>query len=301
MTPFETVFRPPRGAGPWFGAGAAALSLVLALALLLEALDMDASLGQLARLAVAALFLGLAALFAYWTWGCLSLRYTIDRNALTIRWGFLRQLVPLDSVERLIPAGEAEMAQVEGVSWPGYQVGRAQVEPLGDVLFYSTHRTMSDVLYVRTPAEVYAISVDDQVGFAQAVQQHQATGPDAAVGQEVRREGIAAQTFWLDPLARTLTLVLAGAFAVVVAYVLQAYPDLDESVRLRFPALGGVARMSAKSALLDIPLSAFGLVVLNLTLAAVFHSRERMVSYVLLIAAAAIQVVLLVAAAVAVA
>ena len=62
-----------------------------------------------------------------------------------------------------------------------------------------------------------------------------------------------------------------------------------------------IVRVSDKGALLDIPRSAAGFLALNLVLAVLLHSWERMVAYVLLLAGIAIQVTLLVAAAVAVA
>jgi len=53
--------------------------------------------------------------------------------------------------------------------------------------------------------------------------------------------------------------------------------------------------------LLDIPRSALGFLAVDLTLAVVLHSWERMVGYVLLLAGIAVQITLLIAAVVAVA
>jgi hypothetical protein len=119
--------------------------------------------------------------------------------------------------------------------------------------------------------------------------------------QVVERWGIAAQTFWLDEQALFLSGLLIGTFFVVLGYVLSVYPDLNDVVALRFPAFGGVARLSDRENLLDIPRSAAGFLALNLVLAFAVHSWERMVSYVLLLAGIALQLVLLVAAIVAVA
>jgi hypothetical protein len=87
----------------------------------------------------------------------------------------------------------------------------------------------------------------------------------------------------------------------VLAYVLHEYPGLSQSVALRFPSLGGITRVSDKSALLDIPRSGLGFMAVNLILAVVLHSWERMVGYVLLLAGIAVQLMLLIAAVVAVA
>ena len=251
--------------------------------------------------AAAAFFVALGTLYAYWTWGCRTLRYVIDRNALSIRWGNVRQVIPLSHIERLVPGEEADAPRVEGVSWTGHHVGRANVEPMGEVLFYSTHRTMREVLYVMTAAETYAISVPDQQIFVQSIQQAQARGPLFDQRQAVHRWGVGAQSFWVDSGARLLALALVASFFAVLGYVLHEYPGLPQSVPLRFPSLGGIVRVGDKTDILDIPRSGLGFLALNLTLAVLLHSWERMVGYVLLLAGIAVQITLLVAAIVAVA
>ena len=113
----------------------------------------------------------------------------------------------------------------------------------GEVLFYSAHKTMSEVLYIQTQYETYAVSVPDQVVFAQTIQAAQARGALFQQTQSVHRWGIAAQSFWLDPYARLLTVALLASFIAVVAYVLQQYPGLPQSVALSFPSLGGIVRV----------------------------------------------------------
>lgn len=296
------VFRPESNSGTLLGIAAVVICVVLGLGLLLKSFSYSPGLSQFWPLVIGALLLFLGALFAYWTWGSLTLRYVVDRNALTIRWGAQRQVVPLANIERLIPAGaEGEAPDVQGVDWPGHHVGRAFVQQLGEVLFYSGHRSAADILYVQTASETYAVSVPDPVSFAESIQANQIRGPLFDQRQAVQRDGIAAQSFWLDPQARFLTVVLLGVFVMVLGYVLATYPDLAQSVPLRYPALGGLLRVTDKSELLDIPRSAAAFLGLNLLLAVLLHPWERMVSIVLLLAGISIQIALLVAAIVAVA
>jgi hypothetical protein len=297
----SAVFRPASSKGALLGFAVAGACLLIAVVLLYKALQMDIELAQIAPFAASTGFVVLAGLFGYWAWGCQTLRYTVDRNALSIRWGGLEQIVPINSIERLIPASNDEAVNVEGVNWAGHHFGRAAVEGFGDVLFYSGHRSVEEVLYVYTPAQTYAISVPDHHAFAQSVQANQARGPLFEQRQALHRGGVSAQTFWADNFALILAGLLVAAFFVVLGYVLQTYPDLAQTVALRFPSFGGIARLSDKSALLDIPRTAAGIAAINLLLAVVMHSWERMVSYVVLIAGILIQVVLLVAAIVAVA
>lgn len=300
--PSVTVFRPPSAVGSLYGAAAVAVCYSLSLLLMYKGLNQEVEFSQVFPLVASGLFFALGSLYLYWTWGCRSLRYVIDRNALSIRWGGVQQVVPLDRIERLVPAEGGEDPHIEGISWPGHHVGRAFVPLMGgDVLFYSAHRTVEEVLYVQTPAETYAISVPDHVVFAQTIQAAQSRGPLFDQRQAVHRWGLAAQSFWLDYWARLLAAALIVSFVAVLAYVLHEYPGWDQSLALRFPSLGGITRVTDKSELLGIPRSALGFLALNLTLAVILHGWERMVAYVLLLAGIAVQVMLLVAALVAVA
>jgi len=299
--PSFTVFRPGNAVGSLYGGAIVAVSFLLGAGLIYRGLSLEVGLGQLPVLFAGGFFLCLCALYAYWTWSCTSLHYVVDRNALDIRWGGVHQIVPLANIERLVPGEEDDNPQIEGINWVGHHVGSAHVDDVGDVLFYSAHRSPGEVLYVQTPTEIYGISVPDPVFFAQTVQSNQSRGPLFEQRQGVHRWGIASQTFWLDRSAQFLALVMIAAFGAVLGYVLNTYPDLSQSVPLRFPSLGGVVRVSDKSELLDIPRSAFGFLAVDLLLAILLHSWERMVGYVLLLAGIAVQVMLLIAVIVAVA
>jgi Bacterial PH domain len=299
--PSFTVFRPGNSVGTTWGLAGVAVTLLLGFGLLYRGLTLDVGIQQFAPLIVGGFFFCLCALLGYWTWGCASLRYVVDRNALDIRWGGIHQIIPLSNIERLVPGEDTDSPQIEGVNWVGHHIGRAEVEQIGDVIFYSAHRSPGEVLYVQTPTEIYGISVPDPVFFAQTVQSNQSRGPLIEQKQGVHRWGPAAQTFWFDRVAMVLALLMIVAFAAVLAYVLDMYPGLSQSVPLRFPSLGGVVRVTDKGELLDIPRSAFGFLMLDLALAALLHSWERMVGYVLLLAGIGVQIMLLVAAIVAVA
>src|SRR5206468_1347038 len=149
------------------GAAISATSAVACLLLLLRGLEANVQMDQLRPFVGAGLFAAVAGLFGYWTFGCLTLSYAVDRNALSIRWGNLRQVIPLDRIQRLIPGQDSDEVIVEGVSWLGHHVGRAYVPPMGDVLFYSAHRAPRDLLYVETAEQTYGISVPDQQVFVE--------------------------------------------------------------------------------------------------------------------------------------
>lgn len=290
-------FRPPRAVGTLVGGGLAGWCFVLTAALVVRGLTHDVTLGVISLYIVALIFSLLGLLFAYWTYSLGTLRYALDRNALTITWGDIRQMVPLSQIERLVPGRELPNPHISGVSWLGHHVGHASIEGgIGDTLFYSTHRSPGDLLYVVTPSQSYALSVEDEVAFAEAVQQQQRLGSLVAVQQAPDRLYLAAQPFWEDRTAQALAMTALVTFFVMFAYVYRQYPGLPPSIALSFPQLDGVTRVASKDELLKLPMTGFGLLLLNLGLGFIAHSWERMVGYVLLIAAICAEGILLAAA-----
>lgn len=280
------------------GGGIAAWCFLLTALLLWRGLDRPIDLPTVLPYIAATVFFGIGCLFAYWTYGCLTMRYGIDRNGLTIRWGDIRQFIPMDAIERLVPGREEPPPpRVTGVSWVGHHVGHGHVGPLGEALFYSTHRSHEDLLYVVTPEQTYGISVEDEVRFAEELQAHQKLGTAAALPQATERSFLAAQPFWQDGIAQLMALAAALGCAALVSYVFYSYPGLPDSIPFSFPSLG-VTRVDGKGELLSIPTTGVGLLLLNLGLGFFFHAWERAVGYLLFLTALGAQGILIAATAI---
>ncbi len=282
-------YRPPRGIGTLVGGALAGWCLVVTLALSLRGALANVSTGVVGLYVLAACFFAAGLVFAYWTYCCHTLRYFIDRNGLTIFWGDLRQTVPMSSIERLVPGRELASPAVRGLSWPGHHVGRADVKGLGDTLVYSTNSSPHQLLYVVTPAQSYALSIDDEVAFARDLQAAQRLGSLIAVPQAVARTSLAAHPFWRDRWAQLLGLAAIVAFFVLLGYVYNEYAGLPERLALSFPYAGGVTRVAHRDEVLALPSTAVGLLLVNLALGFVAHAWERSLGYVLLVTAVAAQ------------
>jgi PH (Pleckstrin Homology) domain-containing protein len=290
-------FRPPRTVGTLVGCLFAGLCFAVTIALVVRGAYSDVELGIIPLYVVATVLFFVGLLFAYWTYSLGTLRYALDRNALTISWGDIRQTVPLAQIERLVPGRELPNPHIAGVSWMGHHVGRGEIEGgIGDTLFYSTHRSPADLLYVVTSSQSYAISVDNEVAFAEALQGHQRLGSLIAVAQAPDRSYLAAQPFWEDRTAQALALAAFATFFAMFAYIYQQYPGLPETIALNFPQLDGVTRVGSKSELLKLPATGIALLLVNLALGFAAHSWERMVGYVLLVATIGAEGILLAAA-----
>ena len=288
--------RPPRALGTALGASFALWSVALVGLLISKGLTQPVSLSALGPYLLAALFFALACLFGYWTFGCWTLRYVLSRNGLAIRWGAIRQIIPLDQIERIVPGRQAPEPAVEGISWMGHHVGRARVPRLGEALFYSTHRSRDELVYVVTPDHAYALSVGDHAAFAAALEHVRQEGASLALPHAPERRTLAAQPFWSDHLAQILAAAAVLACAVVFGYIFARYPGLPDTLPLSFPSIGGVSRVAPKSDLLALPLTALGVLLVNLVLAVALHTWERMAGYLLLVAAVGLQATFLVGA-----
>jgi hypothetical protein len=241
----------------------------------------------------------LAVAFAFWTYSLATLSYLLDRNGLVISWGPTRQIVPLRAIRRLVPASSMGVPRIRGVSWWGHHVGQADVGDIGTVLFYSTHQTTEQVLYVMTAEQNYAISVEDPEAFAREVVARQELGPTAEVTHHVERSGASLESFWADPRARWLAVAALIGLAFVWGQVALRYGSLPQTLALPFPTGTDVVAVGGREAILELPRTATVLLVVNLVLGVILHAWDRMAGYALFAAAVAVQAGIFIAIAIA--
>jgi hypothetical protein len=284
-------YQPPRALGLLVGAALTLWAFSIAALLINFAVASSFGINAVLAIAAAAAAASLASLFGYWTYALATMNYALDRNGLVIHWGTTRQVIPLGAIERLVPGTSVGLPSVSGVSWLGCHIGRATIEHIGEVLFYTTHQNAEQVLYVVTSERNYAISVEDHADFARQVQIRQDLDPTARVTHHAQRLGSAAQAFWYDPVGRIL--VAAALFATFLMWVLVSlrYPDLPATLELHFPAYEdtGLVDIRTKDSILQLPRIATLILAINLALGFLLHSWERVAGYVLFLAATAIQ------------
>jgi len=292
--------RPLRATGIALGAFASAWAFVFAALLLLRGATQPVSLSTVFCYVFAAVFLSIGALAAYWTWACATLRYTLDRNGLSIHWGLVRQVIPLDSVKRLARGEVIALPGISGVNWPGYHVGRAEIKEVGETLFYSTHRRLAEIVYVVTPSLTYAVSPPDVQQFISDVESMQKQGATVPLRQVPRRQPLADQPFWHDRWAQGMAIAAVLLCAATFGIIFRNYGGLPQSMAISFPPLD-VERIASKHDLLSLPKTAFAVLLVGLVSGFAVRAWERLASYMLLASLVAVQVVFLWGAAAAVA
>jgi len=276
------------------------LAALLAAVLMAVAVGWDISAAKFLAFAAVFALLAVAALFAYWIYALLTLSYTLSEEGLTIRWGLLRQFVPLSSIQRFVPGREARVPQIQGLSWWGCHVGGGAVEGLGETLFYSTHRSPWEAIYIVTSGIAYAVSPENHVRFVMELQHLlRETSAEGAAGPRAEHPAVAVHPFWLDRYGQLLALAAVVANVALFGFICGVYPGLADKLNLAFPPVGAID-LRSKDELFQIPITALALLAVSLAAALAVHKWERAVSHLLLAGALFTQGVFWVAAAIAV-
>lgn len=285
-------YQPPRALGLIVGTVLVLWSAAVAFLLVNTGLSSHGGLLEFGAYGGGVIAIVLTGLFLFWTYSLATLSYALDRNGLVITWGPVRQVIPLQSIDRLVPGGAAGVPRVHGVSWWGHHIGSGEVARLGPVLFYSTHQTADQVLYVMTDDRAYAITMEDPTTFAREVQERQALGPTAEVAHRVERSGHLLQTLLADPRARWLAIASIVGLVLVWLQIALRYDALPETLTLPFPpnTSDAVVNVTGREALLEPPRAATLLLAIDLILGTLVHAWDRMAGYVVLGAGIAVQV-----------
>ncbi len=290
-------YQPPRALGLMVGAALIAWSIGIAALLVLGTLDQPFGLLTLGTSIVIAACLGIAGVFGYWTYSLAMLSYALDRNGLVISWGLTRQVIPLSAIDRLVPGTSVGVPHVQGVSWMGYHIGHADIQRIGDVLFYSTHQTPEQVLYVMTTERNYAISVPDPAAFARQIQVRQDLGPTAEVTHHVERSFSSVQGFWGDAAGRYLALAALLVCAAGWLVLALQYRALPETVRVFFPPaeVAPLSDTNARNVLIAVPRAATIVLLIDLVVGVLMYAWDRVVARLVLGAGIVIQVAFVIA------
>ncbi len=297
-----TIERPYRTTGTLVGAGASLGALALAAALLIKVTDWPISFPQFLGYLGAGSLVALGGLFAFWAYGCLSLRYTLDRGGLTIIWGPLKHHVSIDRIQKLVAGRGEQRPKAGGLGWWGYHIGRGQAEGLGRVLFFSTHRAPEDLVYVQTADATYALSPQDPARFIEQTQRLRST---SGAGQPetrpaVDRNLIAAHPIWADRVAQGLAVAAVVLNLALWGFLFAAYPDLNNEITIEFPPIGDIATLHSRHDIFKIPGTATAFLGVNLLAGLGFEWTERAAGYLFLSGAVFFQALFWIAAVIAI-
>lgn len=162
--------------------------------------------------------------------------YLLDRDTLTIRWGWRLETIPVSDVEWVRPASDlTRPLRLPAFSMPGAILGTRSHPDLVSVEFLAD--TAVNLLLVATARRVFAISPADPVAFTQDFQHIVEMGSLAPVTPQSVYPSFVVLQAWESRLVRflwILGLMLNNGLLVLVSLMI---PTL-ESIPLGFLSTG---------------------------------------------------------------
>ena len=271
------------------------LALALAGALALAAQRAGPSLrGALLGLTTV-LALSLLAFLLWWSWGYFNLRYSLEPDALVIRWASNRYILPYAGLDKPRLGGPRQPPR--GLRWPGYAVGRVPDEEgvaTGGPVFSLATRPAAEQVLLGTPVGGFAISPTDPATFLSDLETRRKLATGGSTQPRIQRRGLAGLDLWGDSLA--LRALVVGLLLNLLAFTWIAwqYPGLPERVALRYrydPGFGLTLPGAPQpvGTVWRLPMLSLAMLLINAAAAALIHKRIRMGANLLLIGAAIVQ------------
>jgi hypothetical protein len=250
-------------------------------------------------LLAAALMVPLGLRLAVWLWGYATLRYTITRDGILIRWGATYQVVPMADITHVLN-GRPYAARRSGLAWPGHEVGRTSILTDDGVnhptLVFATMPPEQQVLVV-TPGLAYAISPDDRAAFIEEFRVRSRLGSVQRLQQGTDQPAWARLPIWHDGPAVRLLLAALVLNLLAFTWLVWHYPALPAQLPLQF-SFDAVNRMPVpgplrpKAAVWLLPVITLAATLLNGSLAILVHRRLRLAAFLLLVGALLLQLAL---------
>jgi len=225
--------------------------------------------------------LPLLAFLAYGYYGLANLAYRIERNGIMIRWGAIADMVPRDEIIEIVPFSALSKRVSQGWGWPGYRIGDGHVAGVGPVRLYTT-RPPEQSMAVRTRTRVYVISPANVEGFLADYRARRSLGPIARWAEGRRLPWLLNLSIWRDQLAGSLALPALVLNVGLFGYLAARYPGLAPRLVLSYDLQGMGDRIGARPEIWILPAAGLAILLVNATLAAAMHRRERVLALLLL-------------------
>jgi membrane protein YdbS with pleckstrin-like domain len=277
MTIFDTDSRQA------FIAGVSALALTIAMTVL-----MFISAGILpkngltfALIIAGILFLVSSVWLGYHLYNVLNSSYAIDRNSLVIRWGAIREVVPMADVQKIVSANElTPPLKLRRLPLSGWWFGTSAHPDLGKVSFFST-APAEDQLVVVLPNRAFVLSPYDAEAFVEAFQQRFYMGPTQLLEPATLTPAWMDSDFWLN---RSIQSILILPFIICLALLgmcLIRYPNLPGQVAFHYDSNGMVDRYGSPDQIFILFYVAVGLLIANIVMGwLLYRNGERQAAYI---------------------
>jgi hypothetical protein len=236
------------------------------------------------------------ALIGYQLYGLARSGYDVDRNAVTIQWGPVKQIVPVESIQRIMLGTEIEggVKGFRGWRWPGLMQGQGELPEADLTVFYASTALPQQLILV-TPSISYAISPADAAGFIESIKARYELGPTQAVEQTTEHPAFFDWPLWSDRVAHYLLITGTTMCLLLFGLVSLRFPSLPPVLPLHYNALGLPDRAGPAAQVFILPLIGLLSLGANGLLGGVFYRREQVAAYLLWGGVIVVQVLLWIA------
>lgn len=186
------------------------------------------------------------------TWGAFNLAYSLDRNALRIRWAGTEQVIPMSEVQQVITGGQ-ELGGRSLIHWPAPFVRSGTGLGILYLHRFAT-RPLPDCVLIQTPSATFALSPLNQEQFLESLERYHSLGPLRPVSLARRGLRFCPANPLADPAGRWLLgLGMAGALLLFGLLMIQ-YPSLPEMLVFNYNSLGQPESVRPRQALFLLPI-----------------------------------------------
>ena len=247
------VFKPFPCTTRWEGAAASLWIVLLDLLMIVWAARRPADTLKFVLVVLLVASVPLLVHLVYRTWGAFSLEYWVDRNAVTLRWANVRQVIPLQSVRQIAQHVDLPVRRTGLLEWPAPYLRLAPDQEPRFLNLCAT-RPLADCLVLVTDTGNFALSPSQPDAFLATAQERYALGPTQLVKPERVRHS------WLDrvlPGDRLGAWLLGGGLLgvlILFGVLMIAFPDLPDVLTVRYNSAGLPEEIREKSALFRLPM-----------------------------------------------
>lgn len=262
------VFRPLPCPTRWEGLAAAFWIVLIDLLLVVWAARRPADMLKFLLVIVVVGSLPLLAHLLLRTWAAFTLEYWVDRNAVTVRWGQLRQIIPLSTIVHMSVDGDLPLGRPNLLDWPAPHLRSTSSD--GSLQLFATRTPPAPLpaagpetgdsdqagtgfLLLDTPDATYVLSPTDPAAMIAAIQERYALGPSQVLEPARLRTGRLDRVLPQDRLGRWL--LVGGLLGVLILFgvLMISFPNLPEVLTVRYNSAGLPEEIGEKGALYRLP------------------------------------------------
>lgn len=243
------VFTAKPAPARWEGVAAITWILLFDLLMVVWALRRPIDLLQFLLFLWVALSLPVLIHLAYRTWAAFTLEYWVDRNAVTLRWAHLQQVIPLQSVREIVRGmAWSEAPKANLLRWPMPFLSIA-AQPSTQSIHLCATRSPSECIALKTDTGVYVLSPSDEKGFIETLQERYRLGATQAVQPARVRRTWLASTLSTDPQGLWLLGIGMAGVLLLFAVLTISFPDLPDVLAVRYNSQGLPVEIREKTVL----------------------------------------------------